>query len=131
MRSILNYTSKNKTVQNIGDYIQSIAARQFIGDNYELINREELNEYSGPKTKIILNGWFMHNPTCWPPAKNINPLFVSFHLSPAIAKKFLTAESINYLKKHEPIGCRDLQTVRTLQSHNIKAYFSSCLTTTL
>ena len=34
-------------------------------------------------------------------------------------------------KKYSPIGCRDLKTRDQFISYGIKAYFSSCLTTTL
>ena len=35
------------------------------------------------------------------------------------------------MKKYEPIGCRDLRTVKLLKNNGVKAYFSGCLTTTL
>lgn len=130
-KAVLTYTSKNKKVQNIGDYIQSIAAAQFIGSDFNLVNRESLNTYSGPNLKIIMNGWFMHHPENWPPSDNIEPLFISFHISPKIKNRILTDAGILYLKKFEPIGCRDLQTKKTLQNVGVNAYFSSCLTTTL
>ena len=39
-------------------------------------------------------------------------------------------ESLNYLKQHEPIGCRDSYTQNLLQKNGIKSYHSSCITTT-
>ena len=43
----------------------------------------------------------------------------------------LTLNTINYLKLHQPIGCRDLSTFKHLYKNGIKSYFSGCLTTTL
>lgn len=131
MFSILRYGSKNKKTKNIGDYIQSIAARQFIGEKHTLIDREQLDKYAGPVTKVILNGWFMHSPKNWPPSKKIKPLFISFHINPDAIDGMLNNAGLEYLKHHEPIGCRDYGTLKLLQKNNIDAYFSSCLTTTL
>lgn len=116
---------------NIGDYIQSLAAKQYLPNVDAYINREKLGEYKGEKTKIILNGWFTHDPESWVPSNSLDPLFVSFHINSSAAERMLYSEAINYLKQHEPIGCRDNYTVRLLESNGIKAYFTGCLTLTL
>lgn len=59
---------------------------------------------------------------------NINPIFISFHVADT---KFLTIQVLDYLKMHEPIGCRDWATVYVLLSHDIDAFFAGCLTTTI
>lgn len=116
---------------NVGDYVQSLAARQFLPQVDQYMNREKLGEYSGEKIKLIMNGWFTHNIHHWVPADNIDPLFVSFHLNSTAAPFMLTDKGIAYLKKHEPIGCRDKFTVQILEEKGIKAYFTGCLTLTL
>ncbi len=58
---LLVYTEKYN-IFNIGDYIQSLAAKQFFHKIDVLIDRENLDKYTGEKVKIILNGWFMHSP---------------------------------------------------------------------
>ena len=73
----------------------------------------------------------MENPENWPPSKKIIPLFISFHINPTAKKKILTKKGINYLRKFEPIGCRDNYTKKLLNKVNIKAYFTGCLTLTL
>lgn len=127
---LMYYLSSAGIRKNIGDYIQSIAADQFMHAT-ELVEREHLNEYCGEKMKVILNGWFMHRPANFPPSDDIVPLFVSFHLRPCVAEAFLTDRTVSYLKAHGPIGCRDMNTVEILKSRGIPAYFSSCLTLTL
>jgi len=118
--------------KNVGDYIQSVAQEQF-WDTFDVyVERESLNGFKYPeKTNVIMNGWFMWNPQNFPPSDCINPLFISFHLVPVIADKFLTPQSIEYLKKHEPIGARDYSTMNLLKKKGIDSYFSSCLTLTL
>lgn len=115
---------------NIGDYIQAIAARQYLPKHNKYVERELLKDYSEEDIAIIMNGWFMHNPNEWPPSKKIHPLFISFHIN-STADKLLSPESINYLKKFEPIGCRDKYTEEKLKDKGVYAYFSGCLTLTL
>jgi hypothetical protein len=128
--SLLTYSTRRQSY-NVGDYIQSLAARQFLPSVDQLLNREELGAYNGPPTKLILNGWFTHRPETWCPSPAIQPLFVSFHLNSLAAPAFLKGRNLDYLRRHSPIGCRDHHTVRLLQSSGIDAYFSGCLTLTL
>lgn len=118
--------------ENTGDYIQSLAAKQFINDDIIYLDREHLNEYNGEKIILILNGWFMHLPYNFPPSNNIIPYFISFHLNHDVIKIILNNfNNISYIKKYEPIGCRDIYTLNELTKKGIKAYFSGCLTLTL
>jgi hypothetical protein len=95
----------------------------------------------------IYNGWFDGQYCHFPPPPNIKPLFISFHINEqdhSQDKSFSVMNSkhrlptfteiashVDYLKSHQPIGCRDLHTVKLLQEHSIEAYFSGCLTLTL
>lgn len=129
---LLIYEGNRKNIFNIGDYIQSLAAAQYFQNkDFIYVNREHLNEYSGDEIKLIMNGWFMHEPQNWPPSPKIYPLFVSFHMNSLAKEQMLTDESIGYFKKHEPIGCRDYDTTKLLKLKGIDAYFSGCLTLTL
>ncbi len=54
--------------ENIGDEIQSIAARQFLPRVDVYVERDSLNNVvSDEKIKLIMNGWFTHKPENWPP----------------------------------------------------------------
>lgn len=127
---LLTYDENNRFF-NVGDNIQSLAAKQYLPQVDEFINREKLADYKGDKVKLIMNGWFTHNTTNWVPSENIDPVFVSFHMNNTAAPNMLSEKGIAYLKKHEPIGCRDQFTADTLKKKGIDAYFSGCLTLTL
>ncbi|WP_051567788.1 polysaccharide pyruvyl transferase family protein [Bacteroides gallinarum] len=117
---------------NIGDYIQALASRQFLPKVDAYIEREtELNSYTDEPISIIMNGWYMNHPENWPPAVNIHPLFVALHINRCGLPEFLNTQSVNYFKQHEPIGCRDTNSVKLLKSKGIDAYFSGCMTLTL
>ena len=118
--------------KNIGDYIQTKAAIDIVGTkNIKILDRENLDKYNKKDIKTIINGWFMEHPNNWPPSNKIIPLFISFHINPSTKGALLNKESIEYFKKHEPIGCRDYYTRDLLIEKGINAYFSSCITTSL
>lgn len=121
----------NFPTYNIGDYIQSLAAKQYLQDEVILINREGLKDYDAEEIKLIMNGWFLHNLDQWPPSEKIHPLFISFHLSPHAKVLLDDFKNVQYFKKFEPIGCRDFYTMEILKKKGIKTYFSGCLTLTL
>ena len=127
---LLKY-DENKRFFNVGDNIQSLAAKQFLPQVDTLLNREKLAEYKGEKTKLIMNGWFTHNIHNWMPSDDIEPIFVSFHMNNTAAPFMLSEKGIAYLKKHQPIGCRDQFTADTLNAKGIDAHFTGCLTLTL
>lgn len=115
---------------NVGDYIQSLAAKQFLPEVNRYICREKLNEYNHEPVKLIMNGWFMHQPAHWPPSNKIDPLVVSFHLNSQAKTQLLSKEGKDWFRQHAPIGCRDEYTLRAMQDADIDAWLSGCLTTT-
>lgn len=129
---LFTYKDRNQKF-NVGDHIQSLAAKQYLPRVDTLVERDSLSLLDlHEETAVIMNGWFTHNAENWPPTSKLKPLFVSFHLNSVHAPKVLSKEeNVEYLKKHSPIGCRDTGTVRLLKEKGIEAYYSSCLTTTL
>lgn len=115
---------------NIGDYVQSLAAKRFLPNVDVLISREALDEVDF-ELAIILNGWFMHRPKKWPPSDSVKAKFVAFHMNDNVKNIMLTNKAVEYFKKREPIGCRDNFTKQALQEKGVDAYFSGCLTLTL
>ncbi len=95
---------------NLGDDMQSIAARRFLPRVDCYVDREALDAPSSPHNErlaVIMNGWFCHRPDKWPPSPHIAPLLISFHVT----------------DNPEPdTGVR---------AHGIASWFSGCLTLTL
>jgi Polysaccharide pyruvyl transferase len=131
-----------RDTNNIGDEIQSLAARQFLPTIDNFIEREEMDQFCPEDLiprKLIANGWYMHAPEHWPPSAYLDPLFISMHISrePGLysglcaSKILLAPQTIDYLKTRGPIGARDEHTVRILRTAGVEAYFSGCLTLTL
>ena len=133
MYGILIREGKGGGGENIGDYIQSIAQRQFIHDKETcFVEIENLSDFKSEKqVNIIMNGWFTWDCTKFLPPSCVNPLFISFHLTPPQEKNFFTPEITEYLKRYQPIGARDIRTRDMMLAHGIESYFSGCLTMTL
>lgn len=120
---------------NLGDEIQSLAAEQHLPRVDELIEVDTMRslEVDEP-TVVIFQGWFAQSPeTCFPPAPGIVPVFVGFHITRdfGAARWLLAGESLEYLRRHQPIGCRDDGTRQMLEEAGVSAYRSLCLTLTL
>jgi hypothetical protein len=120
--------------KNIGDYVQSVATRQFIDHIDEYVEQEEADQYFPEDRKpirLVMNGWFQWRAENWPPSKYIKPLLISMHISPLRAEQILSPQGIEFLKKNSPVGCRDTGTLELLRKNDIPAYYSACLTLTL
>ena len=145
----LIYKSKDKfalykyRTSNIGDDIQSLAARRFLPRVDYFINRDEVGQWENPnskeKVKLVANGWYMHYPFAWPiQDKTIEPLLTSIHFTPthvtsegSAKERFLSDEAKRFYKKHGSIGSRDRFTEKLFKDSEIDTYFSGCLTLTL
>ena len=125
------YSFEYKHSTNLGDEIQTIAATRLIRElGFEfggVVDRNTIN--TDERINLLCNGFFdidcLHNLF----KDNINPIFSNIHI--ARKDNNLKAELIEQFKKHEPIGCRDRDTMQFLQSKGIKCFFNYCLTLTL
>ena len=128
---------------NLGDEVQSVAARRFLPAVDVLLQRDELPaapDGAGP-VHAILNGWYAQRPVLWPPHPRIHPLLLSMHLStrrarrqfwrPPPAAQILSPAGQAWLRAHGPVGARDRATLALLQRHDVPAWYSGCLTLTL
>jgi hypothetical protein len=130
---------------NLGDEVQSIAARQFLPSIDLLVDRDQPNvppdgAVDAPY-KIVFNGWHTHAPQNWPPSPQLDLLPVSMHITgemPSLNTSrlkptdvLLKGANLEFLKAHAPIGARDLWTMELLKKHGVDAYFSGCMTLTI
>ena len=117
--------------RNIGDDIQSWATAPLLPKIDTLVLRDLLWAYeSTQRTMVVMNSWFMLGRKNFhkPPADGIVPIFHGFSIGP---KELLDHPWLNYYRKHQPIGCRDLWTRNELRKRGIDAYWSGCLTAML
>ena len=135
---LLSYNRTN----NIGDEIQSLAARRFLPQVDDLVERDRLADFQPEETtRLICNGWFLHNPEMFQFNGNLEPLLISFHITPLSGADGLSssfahllatvADTREILKRYGPVGARDIYTWKLLQEFGIPSYFSGCLTLTL
>lgn len=124
---------------NIGDEIQSVAARQFLPKVDYYIDRDQVgawrNNIHSEKVKLIANGWYMSSPMQWPIAdETLDPLLTSIHLNESdsqVIDTFSSTSSVKFLKKHGPVGARDEGTKKIFETLGITTNLSACLTLTL
>ncbi len=120
---------------NIGDEIQSLAARQFLRQIDYLIDRETISSFRADRpdeqVKVIFNGWFCHFPENFGPVPGIKPLAVSIHVTPRARERFADPRLLSFLAANGPVGARDFDTLEFFHSVGLDAYFSGCLTMTL
>jgi len=123
--------------ENIGDDIQSYAAYKLLPKVDYYVEREHIDTFFPNEkeyVKVIMNGWFMHYKHNFIPSPYIDPLFISTHFSSydtyGISNEWIK-ENKNYLNKYTPIGCRDKNSKKILDSFDIDSYVSGCITLTL
>ncbi len=132
--AIIKYVRKG--VVNIGDDIQLLAIKniyKIMGiPHQDLVEIDfyDLTTYDGEDVILpVCFPFFGYNQnmcvTCF--SSKIKPIFLSLSLMDT----GLCQEDIAYLKKFEPIGCRDNHTAEGLKKLGIKAYLNGCITASL
>lgn len=134
----------HKTTQNIGDDIQTFAAKCHLPQVDYFIDREDLDGFVTPDGKpaaVIMSAWYMWKKWNWPPSEYVIPLLTGIHYagdhqtngqlgSPA-KLEFLTGCGGEYMNAYGPVGCRDLVTLKSFTELGINSFFSGCITLTL
>ena len=132
--------SLKASTENLGDYIQILACLRlletldlrpkiYLDRDTELANAPALASCSG-RVVLPLNGWFKRTVGAdpqWPPHDKIIPVFIGFHVRPYQCPALLEPRSIDYMKAHGPVGCRDPFTMRALAEKGVSTYLSHCL----
>ncbi|MCL2819366.1 MAG: polysaccharide pyruvyl transferase family protein [Oscillospiraceae bacterium] len=131
-----NYKYVGKNINNLGDHVQIITVDYLYSlmglseEDIVIIDKDDLQAYDGEQVLLPVSmplidykesgiaGMF---------SSKITPVFFGL----TMAKDELLSEEIEYLKAHEPIGCRDERTYNTLVQSDIDAYLGGCLTITL
>lgn len=131
----IKYGLFSYATDNIGDEIQSIAARRFLPrvDYYlDRDNIDGLEVQPREKVKVIMNGWYSHKPELFPPdSPNIDPLLISMYISDHVKERFGSDRSRHFLNAHGPVGARNTDTKDYFDQIGVSSYFSGCLTLTI
>ena len=114
---------------NLGDDIQSLAVSRLLPRVNGHVCREALNSVD-TNCIVPMNGFFM-NTNNWPPSPFVRPVFFAFHVRPEAVDTVFSTEGIAYLKRWQPIGCRDVGTLELMRRHGVEGYYSRCVTLTL
>lgn len=133
----------HKTTQNIGDDIQTFAAKCHLPSVDYFIDRECLDIFETPDKKpaaVVMSAWYMWKKWNWPPSEYVVPLLTGIHFSDhqaseqtgsPVQTEFLTGCGAEYMNKNGPVGCRDMYTYNKFKSIGLDAFFSGCITLTL
>lgn len=129
-----------KDTENIGDDVQTYVAEKYLPRVDYIIDRDNVTSFV-PEEKeyvaTIMNAWWMNQKFNWPPSPYIYPKMISMHFTHYdtiyhIDQRHITTDyGKEYMKQHEPIGCRDSYSKNLLKENGIKSYFSGCMTLTL
>ncbi len=136
----VSFAALKVSTENLGDHIQILAGLQllarigieparYIDRDDEIASAPGLADGDGP-VGILLNGWFKTNRSEWPPHPALAPLFFGFHIRLFQCPELVSDASIDYFRRHEPIGCRDTYTESLLRSHGVDAFTTNCLSLT-
>ena len=126
----LSFQSRVKgiSVANLGDEIQDFPGLEYMPFIDHFVERDNLlSARSADHVLTFFNAWWGGGGSSWPAPDNIEPIMLSVHLHGSSLSSKITRD-LNYVKKREPIGCRDPSTLKLMYKYNIKAYFSGCMT---
>jgi len=124
---------------NIGDNLQFMAIdylySRFITDTAKIVKLQigELKHYQGESVILPLN-WSLFDPAFMEKdriciSENIIPVFLGMTIeSHAYKEVYFNSYNLAYLRKHEPIGCRDQYTADMLRKYHVQAYLNGCMT---
>ena len=136
-----SFASLKISTENLGDHIQIISGlrllsrlgiepTRYIDRDDEIRSAPGLDEEDRP-VGILLNGWFKTNRAEWPPHPKLAPLIHGFHIRLFQCPELISDASIDFFRRHQPIGCRDVSTEALLRSKGVDAFTSNCLSLTL
>ena len=111
---------------NLGDDLQAMTIAGLSPSTRSVCHRERIGKPQLPDPHtVVMNYWFMSKGFRRAPHPTIHPIFHGFCVGRDEMMKYAWPD---YLKKHEPIGCRDLVTRELLTKRGIEAYWSGCIT---
>ncbi len=128
------------STENLGDHIQIEAGRRLLSrlgitparvvDRDDELDSDVALPPGDEPAGILLNLWFKSKHTAWPPHPRYLPVLHGFHIRLFQCPLLLSDASIEFFRRHEPIGCRDMYTANLLQANGVNVFVSNCLSLT-
>ena len=127
---------RGKRIINLGDSFEILAIDQIYEkmgiarEDIVYINFYEMKDYDGEYVVLPINFQLeleLFGKNMLQISDRIIPVFLGLSLPDINLKE----EHIQYLKKYQPIGCRDERTMRTLRERGCDAYIGGCIVATL
>lgn len=129
-------------VVNMGDYLQCMIITNIYKkmgiDEKDIFNlsKDELTKYNGEDYLILPLNWGLFDKAFIDENNHINlspkiiPVFLSMTTGINYKEEYFNDYNISYLKRFQPIGCRDEITMNILRKYGIESYLNGCLTAT-
>lgn len=133
----LVFSGKRNGTYNLGDDAQLIALEYMynaMGMRTEDIVRvpfSELRSYDGDYAVLPISYPLYGYQGEGTDITLFSPKIIPVFLGLSLITSNLSEGDVNYLKRFEPIGCRDFHTVKTMRKYGILAYLNGCMTVTL
>lgn len=130
------FDGNRKTSYNIGDDLQLVA----IENLYKYMGIAEGDIVRIPFSQLVTyDGEYVVLPIAFPLYGYSHDMYITMFsnkiipvfLALSIMSGNLTDDEVVYLRRFEPIGCRDYHTMKLMQENNIMAYLNGCMTATL
>lgn len=130
--------NSNMWAINVGDNLQFMAV-DYLYESMHIPKKDvvylsinEIAKYRGERLILPLN-WSIFDRNWMVDGKisiseYIEPVFLAVTMGASYKEAYWNEENIAFLKKHEPIGCRDINTRNVLRRKGIRAYLNGCLT---
>lgn len=123
---------EDKTHINFGDHLQNIIIKDLYkkmkiqeNDIY-VLDFNQISTYNGEYLVLPINQAISHSMKTF-----LSPKIIPVFLGISRDSTAITEEECNYLKKYEPIGCRDEAVFKFLRDKGVDCYLNGCITMTL
>lgn len=137
---LMSKNSDKRILVNIGDYLQLYVVEDFLhkfidADKIISLNINDLISYEGEEAILVMQ-WnifdsrFMINDRI-AISNKLHPLWLSACSSCFDLDSYYNEYNIEYLRKCEPIACRDEITRDRLRKYGLKAFNVGCMTVTI
>lgn len=128
-----NLDVNSDVVNNIGENMQIMAIDnlyKYMGiDKKDIVRIDymKMDEYNGEEVILPIN-WYFHKFFKYGKKNIFSDKIIPVFLGVSFMSNVFSDEEVLFLKKCEPIGCRDEWTYKNLKAYGINAYFNGCMT---